>query len=236
MATAAMSIRLDNVSKRFGGIAAVDDISIEIRQGERVGLIGPNGAGKTTLLKLVAGDLPVTSGEIHMLGEDVTKRPAHKRALLGLGRTFQITELFESLTVIDNLMLAVRGRGEVVREYAERFGLGALSRREVGGLGYGEQRRLELAMAVAGRPRILLLDEPAAGVDESDKATIRDLILGLPESMTVVMVDHDVDLIMATSERIVCMANGTVIADADPPSVISDPVVRDHYLGVGGAA
>lgn len=232
------ALDLQNVTKRFGGLAAVSDVSLRVERGERVGLIGPNGAGKTTLVKLMAGEETATTGRIGLLGQDVTKEPAYARARFGLGRTFQITELFFELTVRENLLLAQRGRGGhgSWNSIAETFGLRPQLGKPVGHLGYGEQRQLELAMALVRRPDVLLLDEPAAGLDADARAVIRQLIADLPKDLTLLIIDHDVDLIMSVSQRVVCMANGSIIADASPEAVVADPLVREQYLGVGGTS
>lgn len=235
----AYALDLRNVTKRFGGLAAVSDVSLRVERGERIGLIGPNGAGKTTLIKLMAGEFLATTGQVSLLGQEVTKEPAHVRARIGLGRTFQITELFFELTVRENLLLAERGRSGQGgwKPIADRFGFGAAHLdKPVGFLGYGEQRQLELAMALVRRPDVLLLDEPAAGLDADARTVIRQLIADLPEELTLLIIDHDVDLIMSVSQRVVCMANGSIIADGSPEAVVADPHVREQYLGVGGAS
>lgn len=232
------AIELHDVTKRFGGLAAVADVTLRVERGERVGLIGPNGAGKTTLIKLIAGEETATSGRIGLLGRDVTKRPAYARARSGLGRTFQITELFFELTVRENLVLAEGNRagGGDWKAVADRFHLGPRLEKPVGLLGYGEQRQLELAMALVRQPEVLLLDEPAAGLDADARAAIRQLIADLPKELALLIIDHDVDLIMSVSERVVCMANGRIIADASPEQVVADPRVREQYLGVGSSS
>ena len=230
------AVDLKGVTKRFGGLAAVSNVDLRVNRGERVGLIGPNGAGKTTLIKLVAGQEEVSDGRIHLLGRDVTKDPAHVRARFGLGRTFQITELFFELTVRENLLLGEGGRaghGDWTA-VARMFGLESQLEKPVATLGYGEQRQLELAIALVRQPSVLLLDEPAAGLDADARSTIRRLIAGLPEDLTLIIIDHDVDLIMSVSRRVVCMANGEIIADAEPDKVVADPHVREQYLGLGG--
>lgn len=229
------AIELRDVTKRFGGLAAVADVTLRVERGERVGLIGPNGAGKTTLIKLIAGEERVTSGRLGLLGRDVTKLPPYARARLGLGRTFQITELFFELTVRENLILAEgsRARRGDWRAVADRFRLGSQLEKPVGLLGYGEQRQLELAMALVRPLEVLLLDEPAAGLDAEARAAIRQLISDLPKELALLIIDHDIDLIMSVSKRVVCMANGRIIADSSPEQVVADPRVRDQYLGVG---
>jgi ABC-type branched-subunit amino acid transport system ATPase component len=229
------AIALRGATKRFGGIVAVDSVDLEIRPGERVGLIGPNGAGKTTLVKLMSGEERVSSGRVELLGRDVTRTPVHVRARRGLGRSFQITELCFDLSVRDNFRLAAhRGTDEAWRETAERFGLLPLADTVVRNIGYGEQRRLEMAMALVQQPLVLLFDEPAAGLDADDRTAVREAIGALSRDLAVLVIDHDVDLIVSISDRIVCMANGRVIADGTPDEVIADEQVQRSYLGTAG--
>jgi branched-chain amino acid transport system ATP-binding protein len=202
------AIALHGATKRFGGVVAVASVDLRIRPGERVGLIGPNGAGKTTLVKLMSGEERVSSGRVDLLGRDVTRTPVHIRARRGLGRSFQITELC--------------------------FGLLPLADTLVRNIGYGEQRRLEMAMALVQEPRVLLFDEPAAGLDADDRTAVREAIGALSRELAVLVIDHDVDLIVSISDRIVCMANGRVIADGTPDEVIADEQVQRSYLGTTG--
>lgn len=228
------AIALQAATKRFGGVVAVDSVTLEIRPGERVGLIGPNGAGKTTVVKLMTGEERVSSGRVGLLGRDVTRKPVHARARRGLGRSFQITELCFELSVRDNLLLAAnRGsRYEGWRDTADRFNLLPLVDKPVREIGYGEQRRLEMAMALVQEPRVLLFDEPAAGLDAEDRTAVQDAIGTLSRDLALLIIDHDVDLIVSVSDRIVCLANGKVIADGTPDEVIADEQVQRSYLGI----
>jgi ABC-type branched-subunit amino acid transport system ATPase component len=236
MSTQDPVIALRGATKRFGGVVAVDSVALEIRRGERVGLIGPNGAGKTTVVKLMTGEERVSDGRVELLGRDVTAKPVHVRARRGLGRSFQITELCFDLSVRENLLLAAtRGdRDETWRETADRFNLLPLLGKAVRHIGYGEQRRLEMALALVRNPHVLLLDEPAAGLDTEDRMAVREAISELSRDLALLVIDHDVDLILAISDRIVCMAGGRVIADGTPDEVIADEQVRRSYLGVAG--
>lgn len=228
-------LTLTNVTKRYGGIVATDDVSLHIYRGERVGLIGPNGAGKTTLIRLISGEEIATKGGIRLLGADVTRQPLHRRIRQGLARTFQITELFPALTVRENLLLGrgPRGEGQDWRAAAEMFALDGFAETPVGELGYGRQRQVELAMSLMREPELLLLDEPAAGLDGEDRRRVRDIIAQLPAKLTLVLIEHDVDLVMATTDRILCLSQGSLIADDTPERVASDPRVKKLYLGAG---
>jgi branched-chain amino acid transport system ATP-binding protein len=234
MRTQEPAIALHAATKRFGGVVAVDSVALEIRPGERVGLIGPNGAGKTTVVKLMTGEERVSSGRVDLLGRDVTRKPVHVRARRGLGRSFQITELCFELSVRDNLLLAATrgGRQGEWQDTAGRFNLLPLADKPVRAIGYGEQRRLEMAMALVQSPRVLLFDEPAAGLDAEDRTAVRDAIRALSRDLALLIIDHDVDLILSISDRIVCMANGKVIANGTPDEVIADERVQRSYLGI----
>lgn len=233
MSTREPAIALRAATKRFGGVVAVDSVALEIRPGERVGLIGPNGAGKTTVVKLMTGEERVSDGRVELLGRDVTAKPVHIRARRGLGRSFQITELCFELSVRENLLLAANSgkHDETWRETADRFNLLPLLGKPVRNIGYGEQRRLEMAMALVRDPRVLLFDEPAAGLDAEDRTAVREAICALSRDLALLIIDHDVDLILSISDRIVCMANGKVIADGTPDEVIGDEQVQRSYLG-----
>ena len=235
MATSS-AVRLDALRKDFGGITAVKDVDLEIERGERVGVIGPNGAGKTTLFRLVAGDESPTGGRVLLDGKDVTRLPAHARSRLGLGRTFQITNLFPSLTVQENLLLAARhhrGReaDERVRDVAADFGLSGQLSQPVATMSYGEQRRMELALALCADVHLLLLDEPAAGLGPGDRQQMQDLIDGLDPALTILLIEHDMDLALELVDRVICMHQGAVVADEPSDTVHEHPVIRQIYLG-----
>ena len=243
------ALQLDGVAKYFGGLRAVDGVSLTVRPGERRALIGPNGAGKTTLFNLVAGMLPVTGGTIRLFGADVTGKPAHRRAALGLARTFQITNLFPGLTVLENCLLAVQAltpaRLSMLRPVAGYAALHARARAilaavgltgvdevVVANLSHGEQRQLEIALALAGKPRLLLLDEPTAGLSPAESRLMADLLVGLDPAITVLMIEHDMDIALALASHVTVLHYGRVIADGSPDQIRNDPQVREIYLGV----
>ena len=243
------ALQLDGVAKYFGGLRAVDGVSLTVRPGERRALIGPNGAGKTTLFNLVAGMLPVTGGTIRLFGVDVTGKPAHRRAALGLARTFQITNLFPGLTVRENCLLAVQAltptRLSMLRPVAgyaalharagailAAVGLTGVDEVVVANLSHGEQRQLEIALALAGKPRLLLLDEPTAGLSPAESRLMADLLVGLDPAITVLMIEHDMDIALALASHVTVLHYGRVIADGSPDQIRNDSQVREIYLGV----
>ena len=246
--TAEFALRLDGVTKDFGGLRAVDGIALAVRPGERRALIGPNGAGKTTLFNLIAGSLPVTAGTITLFGRDVTDTPAHVRAAQGLARTFQITNLFQDLTVLENCLLAVQAltptRFAMLRPVGaysslhasarvtlEAVGLAGIGDALVRNLSHGEQRQLEIALALAGRPRVLLLDEPTAGLSPAESRLMAGLLGRLDTAITVLMIEHDMDIALELSPRVTVLHYGRVIADGSRDEVRADPQVREIYLG-----
>ena len=231
----AAAISLRGVSRRYGGITAIAQLDLEVGRGERVGLIGPNGAGKTTLVKLISGEVPPSEGSIALLGADVTKEKVHGRARHGLARTFQITELFPGLSVRENLLLGAGPRAKNLdwRSAAATFGLEDFSEQPVNTLGYGQQRQVELAMSLMQKPQILLLDEPAAGLDSDDRRRVRGIIERLPDDLTLLLIEHDVDLVLSVSSRVLCLAQGSMVADESPAEIALNPEVKRIYLGAG---
>jgi len=248
------ALALDGISRRFGGVVAVDGVSLTLGAGERVSVIGPNGAGKTTLFRLICGEMRPSGGNINLLGRDVTRMPAHHRAGMGLARTFQVSNLFVGLTVIENVRLAsqTRGRdrwrfwrplsagdapGEAARDALEHVGLEHRFADRVADLSHGEQRQLEVAMALVSEPRLLLLDEPAAGLAMSERSRLRRLLEGLPRTLPVLLIEHDMSLALGLADRVLCMHNGKVIASGTPDDVRRDETVQAVYLGraVGNA-
>jgi len=234
--------------KRFGGITAANDVSLAIEKGARHALIGPNGAGKTTIVNLLTGVLRPTAGRIRLDGQDITDTEPHARVRLGITRTFQINQLFADLTPIEAIGLAVSermgtgrqwwrlvgSRPEVVEEVAsliEQFHLADVMRERTAILPYGKQRLLEIALAIACRPRVLLLDEPAAGVPEADRHEILSTIAGLPKDVTVVLIEHDMDLVFSFAERISVLVNGALFVEGTPDAVARDTRVKAVYLG-----
>ena len=243
-----VALELRSVVRSFGGVTAVDGVSLTVAQGERLAVIGPNGAGKTTLFRLIAGEMSPTRGSVHLFGRDVTGLAAHKRARLGLSRTFQVSNLFAELTVEDNIRLAaqagdrsrlrfwspVRGFGPVavaVAETLDQVGLVARRRHNVADLSHGEKRQLEIGMALVTRPKLLLLDEPAAGLSGGERTRLRALIEQLPAELPVLLIEHDMSLALALAERVLCLDNGRPIALGTPDAVRGDPRVQAVYLG-----
>ena len=241
-------LKVDRVTKRFGGLVAVKDVSFELQPGEITGVLGPNGAGKTTLFNLISGALPVSSGRIFLFGRDVTGARAHRRAALGLARTFQITNLFPDLTVLENCLLAVQAHTPTrfsmlrpVRRYTTLLDraratlasleLGALGDAVVKNLSHGEQRQLEIALALAGRPRVLLLDEPTAGLSPAESRLMAGLLRRLDPAITVLMIEHDMDIALELSEMVAVLHYRRVIADGPREQVKADPQVKEIYLG-----
>jgi branched-chain amino acid transport system ATP-binding protein len=241
-------LRLDGVVRRFGGLVAVDGVSLSLGPRRRLAVIGPNGAGKTTLFRLIAGDMAPSEGRVHLFGRDVTRMPAHRRARLGLSRTFQVTNLFSGLSVLDNVRLAVQARtsgrwrflapirqgdqvGAAAREVLERVGIGSRAGDRVADLSHGEQRQLEVAMALATEPRLLLLDEPAAGLSAGERARLRDLLESLPRSLPLLLIEHDMRLALSLADEVLCLHNGRQIAHGPPSEVRDDATVQAVYLG-----
>jgi branched-chain amino acid transport system ATP-binding protein len=246
--SAEYALTLDGVTKHFGGLRAVDGVALAVRPGERRALIGPNGAGKTTLFNLISGALPVSSGRITLFGRDVTSAPAHRRAAQGLARTFQITNLFPDLSVLDNTQLAVQAHTarrfsmlRPVRAFADlqdraraildSVGLASVAGAMVRNLSHGEQRQLEIALALAGRPRLLLLDEPTAGLSPAESRLMAGLLARLDPAIAVLMIEHDMDIALEFSPHVTVLHYGCVIADGSRDEVRADPQVREIYLG-----
>jgi branched-chain amino acid transport system ATP-binding protein len=243
-------LELTGVTRRYGGVCAVEDVSLSVRAGERRAVIGPNGAGKTTLFKLISRLEPVSAGRITLFGADVTRMAPHRVARLGLGRTYQVTQVFPQLPVIENLMIAVQGkaagrygvlrramgRGALVdkaRQTLERVGLDGLEDALASELGHGQQRQLELGLALAGDPKLLLLDEPAAGLSGADRGMIRSLVGDLSADITVLLIEHDMELALGLADRVTCLHNGAQVAEGTPEEIKADQRVQDVYLGRG---
>jgi branched-chain amino acid transport system ATP-binding protein len=246
--TEELALSLDGVTKDFGGLRAVDDVALALRPGERRALIGPNGAGKTTLFNLITGSLPVTAGTVRLFGRDVTDTSAHARAAQGLARTFQITNLFADLTVLENCLLAVQARTPTrfamlrpvgvfgglhaqARATLESVGLQDVGDAIVKNLSHGEQRQLEIALALAGRPRVLLLDEPTAGLSPAESRLMAGLLASLDPAITVLIIEHDMDIALELSAHVTVLHYGRVIADGSREAIRADPQVREIYLG-----
>jgi branched-chain amino acid transport system ATP-binding protein len=226
----------------------VDGVELAVRPGERRALIGPNGAGKTTLFNLIAGVLAVSVGRIELFGRDVTRMPPHRRAALGLTRTFQVSNLFPTLTVRENCLLAVQALSPVklamhrrlsgyralharVDETLQAVGLTDRAGATVRNLSHGEQRQLEIALALAGQPRVLLLDEPTAGLSPAESASMARLLGQLDPAITVLIIEHDMDIALELARHVTVLHYGRVIADGTREAVRADPTVREIYLG-----
>jgi ABC-type branched-subunit amino acid transport system ATPase component len=236
------------LEKRFGGIIAAHGVSLTVEKGARHALIGPNGAGKTTVINLLTGVLKPTAGRIMLEGRDITGAAPHERVRLGMARTFQINQLFLDLTPLETIGLAVSERlgagsdwwrlvgskaavTEEIAEIVERFRLADVMHERTAILPYGKQRLLEIALAFACRPRVLLLDEPAAGVPEAERHELLATIAALPKEVTVLLIEHDMDLVFSFADRISVLVNGALFVDGAPEEVARDPRVRAVYLG-----
>jgi branched-chain amino acid transport system ATP-binding protein len=236
------------LSKRFGGLVVTDNVHLSVRRGETHAIIGPNGAGKTTLINQLQGELRPDAGRILFEGTDITATPAHARAALGLARTFQITSIFPEMTVLENVALAAQVRlghsFRFLRAAATDAALiaparGAIEQASLAGrthdlaaaLSHGERRQLEIAMAIAMRPKLLLLDEPTAGMGRQDSARIAELLKSLKQYHTLVLVEHDMQTVFALADRLSVLVSGRVIASGPPDAVRADPAVRAAYLG-----
>ena len=241
-------IEVQAVSKRFGGLTALDNVSLRVAQGERRLLIGPNGAGKTTLFHCITGVLTPSDGSVRLFGSDVTHAPQHRRTALGVGRTFQITNVFADLTCAENVALSLLGtqrrkwvpyqRVSALRDVQERAGesladVGLAGRDDVlaGKLSYGERRQLELAIALSTRPKIVFLDEPCAGLSPNERRSIAALIASFPRDITLVMIEHDMDFAMGLADQVSVLHHGKLILEGTPPEVRRDSGVRDIYFG-----
>jgi branched-chain amino acid transport system ATP-binding protein len=242
------AIRVQGLVKDFGGLRALDDVTLRVEGGERRAIIGPNGAGKTTLFNIITGLLPPTAGSILFGGGDVTALPPHRRAQLGLGRTFQITTLFPKLSVRGNLLLAVQAGDparfklhrplesypHLLREadaLLERWGMQDRAAAPVRLLSHGEQRQVEILLALALRPRVLLLDEPAAGLSPGETAALAGIIRGLSREITILLIEHDMDVAFTLADRVSVLHYGKVVAEGSPEAVRQDPQVAAIYLG-----
>lgn len=240
---------IERLSKNFGGLQALHDLSLEIQPGERRAILGPNGAGKTTLFNLIGGQLPPSSGRIFLFGREVTKLPPFRRAALGLARTFQITTLFPNLTVMENMLLAVQALDSVrfvlyrpltsythilrkARSLLEQWKLWETRHALVRQLSYGEQRQLEILLALAHMPRVLLLDEPTAGLSAAETQQVVSMIQHLDPSITVLLIEHDMDVAFQVAQHITVLHQGKLLADGSPAAIRKDPTVAEIYLGV----
>jgi branched-chain amino acid transport system ATP-binding protein len=246
MSTPAISV--DRLAKVFGGLRAVDDVSLSVQAGERRVLIGPNGAGKTTLFHCIAGTLEATNGRVSLFGTDITRLAEHRRTGLGMARTFQISNVCTDLTVMENVLLAMLGSDprkwtmhRPVSAFADlrersaislaRVGLDGRAGETVKFLSYGERRQLELALALVSSPRVVLLDEPCAGLAPSERQRFSSLIRELPRDITLVMIEHDIDIALALADRVTVLHRGNIILNGTPDEVKKNDQVREVYFG-----
>jgi branched-chain amino acid transport system ATP-binding protein len=244
----ALALRLSNVSKAFEGLRALDGVSLAVTAGERRAIIGPNGAGKTTLFSLISGETGATEGRITLFGRDVTRLAPHRRAALGLARTYQITNLFPRLTALENCLLAVQALTSAklhlhraLSSYTDHFtrarsvlaavGLEGKEDEVVRNLSHGEQRQLEIALALAGAPKLLLLDEPTAGLSPAESHMMTALLKKLDPAITLLVIEHDMDVAFELTDRITVLHYGKVIADGLGHEVKVNPLVQEIYLG-----
>jgi branched-chain amino acid transport system ATP-binding protein len=239
--------------KRFGGITATDNVTLELRRGARHALIGPNGAGKTTLINLLTGVLEPTEGRITLEGQDITRLAPHERVRRGMVRTFQINQLFNSMTPLETLALVVSqqsglgakwwgslGASDAVSrrcaELLDRFRLSEVANQRTEYLAYGKRRLLEIAIALACEPRVLLLDEPVAGVPAGEREELLQTVASLPADVSVLLIEHDMDLVFSFANRMTVLVNGKVLTEGDPEQIANDPEVKAVYLGHGEAS
>jgi branched-chain amino acid transport system ATP-binding protein len=240
---------LRGVGRRFGGLHAVREVDLEIAPGERRAILGPNGAGKTTLFNVICGDFPCTSGSVELFGRDVTPLPARTRARMGLARTYQQSRLFGGLSVEDNIYLSVVGvRGghlrpvysrrdsemrERAREAARRVAIDSKLSELVGDLSHGEHRQVALAVALAAEPQMMMLDEPASGLSRGERQLLTDLLLELARDLTLVVIEHDMDVALRVAQMVTMMHDGRVIVEGTPEEIRANELVHDLYLGRG---
>jgi branched-chain amino acid transport system ATP-binding protein len=242
------ALAVENLAKNFGGVSALAGVSLEIGIGDRCVLLGPNGAGKTTLFHTISGNVMPSSGRVRFFEQDITRLKPDRRARLGLARTFQITNLFPRLTVLDSVLLAVGGASgrplrllrplssyraldDEAHHLLEQWGMAEVARRVVRTLSYGEQRQLELVLALAGAPKLLLLDEPTAGLSPAETGRVVEMVQRLPRDMTILMIEHDMDVAFELADRIVVMHQGRLIAEGDEAAIRANRQVTEIYLG-----
>jgi branched-chain amino acid transport system ATP-binding protein len=242
-------LRLRGIGRRFGGVLAVSDVDLDVRPGERRAILGPNGAGKTTLFNLISGEFPPTTGTVELFGRDVTVMPGRKRARMGLSRTFQTSRLFGGLSVEDNLYLSVLGvhdghfrlvknkqdaeMREAGRAMGEAIGLGDRLDVVVSELSHGEQRQLEVGMARASEPKLMMLDEPAAGLSRAERVRLTETLRALDPEITLILIEHDMDVALRVAEWVTMMHDGRVIVEGTPDEIRANQTVHDLYLGSG---
>ena len=244
-----MALSVADVSRNFEGVRALAHVSFEVEPGERRLIIGPNGAGKTTLFNILSGSFPASSGQVALFGDDITHLPAHQRARLGLSRTFQITNLFNRLTVLENVLLALhavnrttvplphRARADArllhrAEALLEQWGLAGLAAHAARDISYGQQRQLDILLAMAVQPKVLLLDEPTAGLSAAEVPRVTAILRDLSRDITVLMIEHDMDVAFDLADRISVLHQGRLLAEGGVEAIRRDPQVTDIYLGV----
>jgi branched-chain amino acid transport system ATP-binding protein len=241
------TLRLRGVGRRFGGLHAVREVTLDVADGERRAILGPNGAGKTTLFNVISGDMPPSSGTVELFGQDVTHLPARKRAKLGLARTYQQSRMLMGVSVDDAIYLSILGvrNGHLrpvllpkdrqlrqrARTAAERVAIDHKLSDLVGNLSHGEHRQLAIAMALAAEPRVMMLDEPAAGLSRGERQLLTELLQGLDRAITLILIEHDMDVALNVAERVTMMHDGRVIVEGTPDEIRANEVVHDLYLG-----
>ena len=241
------ALSLAGVTRAFGALRAVDDVTLTVAAGQKYAILGSNGAGKTTLFNAITGDFPPTAGRIHFFGEDITALPPHERIRKGLRRTYQSSLLFRDLTVRDNLFLAVRGVASgrfsflragaghastrATNDLLDRTRLSHIADERVANLAHGQQRQLEIGMALAGAPRLILFDEPAAGLSPAERRELVALLMSVPAHMSFVLIEHDLDIALRVVERVTVMHNGRVLKTGSPAEIESDAEVQAIYMG-----
>lgn len=240
-------LRVDDIVMQFGGLQALGGISLDVAHGEHLAILGPNGAGKTTLFNVIAGDLVPTRGRVEVAGKDVTNLPQRARTSLGVARTYQKTRLFPGLTVEDNLYLSIRGkqgrhfrlfpdpgdaaRRERAREVAGQVWLSGAIEEKVENLSHGQKRQLEVGMALASEPSVIMLDEPASGLSRGERERLTALLVAMPHDVTLLLIEHDMDVALQVAERVHVMADGVSVASGSPDEIRHNETVRDIYLG-----
>ena len=243
-------LELKGLCKSFGGLQATRSVTLRIMPGDRKAIIGPNGAGKTTLFNLITGIYPVTSGEVLLWGQDVTKWPSHRRTAMGMARTFQVTSLFPKLTVLDNVLLAIKGlksskfvMWRFLSSYKEVYDkayhlleqAGFLDRKdiEVRNLSHGEQRQLEIVLGLASDPKVLLLDEPAAGLSSGESTEMAEFLMQLDPGLAILLIEHDMDVVFDVASKISVLHFGEILESGTPQQIHSSARVQEIYLGTG---
>lgn len=242
------ALEVRHLAKSFSGLRVIPDLSLSVEAGERRLIIGPNGAGKTTLFNIMTGEIPADQGRIALFGRDITRLPGRRRPQLGLTRTFQIITLFREDSLLHNVVLALLGQSPrrwnpcvplerfddlrtSARQILKRVGLLQLADRPLKATSYGEQRRVELAMALAQRPKVMLLDEPFAGLSVDERAEIKKLLLSVPREVTIVMIEHDMEVALDFADRISVMHFGEIVVEGSRAEVVAHPRTREIYLG-----